>query len=144
MRSPIAILLLLFILPGCTRLQTFRVVDARSGEPLDGVQGERLEGSLRPSKIPLILENRLSPDEAQTSNASGSIAFEKPGAKFMFNPSSKNPEYSEACVTTSPSGAKILYPDEYREISVKPSKGVVEIPLRSRELDKPAPYPKSM
>ena len=137
MRLLVSGLLLLFLVAGCSRLQTFRVVDAQSGQPLDGVRAERLEGHLQTSEIPLVLLDAMSPVEAHATDASGSVVFQGPGAKFMVNPSSKNPSYNQAYVTATWSGAKVLYPAEHREISVKARDGVVEIPLLSRILDAP-------
>ena len=98
--------------------QTFRVVDAKSGEPLGDVRVERLEGGYRPSSMPLVVLNQLSPAEKQTTNESGSVTFQKSGSKFMVNPSGKNPVYNHAYVTATWSGAKVCYPSEHREFSV--------------------------
>jgi hypothetical protein len=128
------VLLLLSLLPGCMGVQTFRLVDAQSGLPLDGVQGERLHGSIQASQVPLVLHNVLDPVESQNSDAAGRVAFQASGTKFMFNPTAKNQmsAYGEAYVTAGWSGVKICYPTEHREISVKPVAGVVEVPLRNR------------
>ena len=132
MRTLLPSLLLLGLLSGCARFQTLRVVDAQSGQPLDGVRVERLHGSLRPSAMPLVLLNTVSPVERKMTDDSGSVTFEKAGTQVMCNPDFMNPAYGRAYVTATWSGAKICYPDEYREISVKPVAGVVEIPLRNR------------
>ena len=130
-----ASLLLAAILGGCTAPQTFRVVDAKSGEPLGNVRVERLEGGYRPSATPLVLLNELSPAEKQMTNESGSVTFEKSGSKFMVNPSDMNPAYNDAYVRTTWSGVTVCYPSEHREFSVTRKDGVVEIPLRRRALD---------
>jgi hypothetical protein len=138
MRSLVSAVLLLSIVSGCAQIQTFRVVDAQSGQPVESVRGERLQGSIRASELPLVLLDSLSPVEAASTNASGSMAFEKAGTKFWFNPSSKNPAYGQAYVTATWSGATIHYPDECRDISVKAVNGVVEVPLPSRTIAKAA------
>jgi hypothetical protein len=120
------------ILAGCASQQTFRVVDAKSGEPLGDVRVERLEGSYRLSPAPFVVLNDLSPAEKQTTNGSGSVTFEKSGSTFMVNPSGTNPVYNDAYVEATWSGAKVRYPGEYREFSVARKDGVVEIPLRRR------------
>jgi len=137
MRTLISGLLLLSLLTGCARFQTVRIVDAQSGRPLEGVQVERLQGSVRPSAIPLVLFNSLTPVERQTTDAAGSITFQESGTQVMCNPSSRNPAYGRAYVTAGWTGAKICYPDEYREISVKPVAGVVEVPLPNRRSGSP-------
>ena len=131
MRTFVPTLLLLLLLSGCARLQTFRVVDAQSGQPLDGVQAERLDGSVRPSAVPLVLADTLSPVERQASDPSGAVNFKKAGAQFAFNPRSNSPGYGRAFVAATWSGVKIRYPDEHREVPVKPIDGVVEVPLRT-------------
>jgi hypothetical protein len=78
------------------------------------------------------LLDSLSPVEKGTTNTSGAMTFEKTGTKFWFNPSAKNPAYGQAYVTATWAGARICYPDECREILVKPIGGVVEVPLPSR------------
>ena len=120
------------ILCGCASQQALRVVDAKSGEPLGDVPVERLEGGYRPSAMPFVVFNELSPAEKQTTNESGSAAFQKSGGKFMVNPSHQNPAYNDAYVKATWSGAKVCYPNEYREFSVARKNGVVEIPLRRR------------
>ncbi|MGD0898814.1 MAG: hypothetical protein ABR915_13335, partial [Thermoguttaceae bacterium] len=109
MRLLVTGILLLFMLPGCARLQTFRVVDAQSGQPVDGVRAERLEGSIQASELPLVLLDSLSPVEKGATNASGAMTFEKTGTKFWFNPSAKNPAYGQAYVTATWAGARICY-----------------------------------
>ena len=121
------------ILSGCASQQTFRVVDARSGEPLGDVRVERLEGGYRPSAMPFMLVNELSPIEKQTTNESGSVTFTKSGSSFMVNPSGANPAYNDAYVKATWSGAKVCYPGQYREFSVARKDGVVEIPLHRRD-----------
>ena len=132
MRKIISGLALLLLLCGCTRLQTFRVVDSQSGQPIEGVQVERLHGSVKPSAMPFVLLDSVSPVEKQTTDSSGMSRFKESGTQAMLNPDSKNPAYGKAYVSTSWSGVKVIYPDEYREISVTPVDGVVEIPLPSR------------
>jgi hypothetical protein len=129
MRNLLPSLLLLLFACGCARTQTFRVVDSQSGRPLDGVQSERLEGKVRPSAMPLVLLNDLSPVEHGTTDSSGVVKFQKPGKEFAFNPTSKNPECGRAYVASTWSGATIRYPDEHREVAVKPIDGVIEVPL---------------
>jgi hypothetical protein len=129
MRTFVPTLVLLLLLSGCARLQTFRVVDAQSGQPLDGVQAERLDGSVRPSAIPLVLADTLSPVERQAADPSGAVNFKKAGSQFAFNPRSGNPGYGRAFVAATWSGVKIRYPDEQREVPIKPIDGVVEVPL---------------
>ena len=92
-------LLLAAILSGCASQHTLRVVDAKSGEPLGDVRIERLEGGYRPSSMPFVVLNDLSPVEKQTTNESGSVTFEKTGSKFMVNPSGNN------CRSTASSAA---------------------------------------
>jgi hypothetical protein len=125
-------LLLAAILSGCASQQTFRIVDAKSGEPLGNVRVERLEGCYRPSAMPFVVLNTLSPVEKQTTNESGSVTFQKSGSKFMVNPSGDNADYHDAYVKLTWWGAKVRYPCEYREFSVKRKDGVVEIPLQHR------------
>ena len=125
-------LLLAAILSGCASQQTFRVVDAKSGEPLGDMRVERLEGGYRPSAMPFVVLNELSPAEKQTTNESGSVTFQKSGSKFMVNPSGDNPVYNHAYVKTTWSGAKVCYPGEYREFSITRKDGVIEIPLQRR------------
>ncbi len=134
-------LLLAAVLSGCASQQAFRVVDAKSGEPLGDMRVERLEGSYQPSAIPLVVLNELSPVEKQTTNESGSVTFQKSG-KFMVNPSgSRNPVYNHAYVTTTWSGAKVYYPNEHREFSVARKDGVIEIPLQPRWIGGEEPHP---
>jgi len=133
------VIVILGVLPvlcfsGCTRLQAVRVVDAQSGRPLEGVHVERLQSSVRPSPMPLVLYDALSPVERQVTDASGATAFKEPGTKVMCNPSMKNPAYGRAYVKSGLSGVTICYPDEYREITVKPVDGVVEVPLSARRI----------
>jgi hypothetical protein len=128
------------LLSGCTQLQTFRVVDSQSGQPIEGVQVERLRSSIEPSSMPFVLFKSLSPVEKQTTDESGVSTFKEPGTQAILNPDGKNPAYNKAYVTTTWSGVKVLYPDDYREISVKPVDGVVEIPLPSRRLAKPVQH----
>ena len=134
-------LLLAAILSGCASQQTFRVVDAKSGEPLGDVRVERLEGGYRLSPMPFVVLNELSPAEKQTTNESGSVTFQKSGSKFMVNPSDTNPAYNHAYVTATWSGAKVRYPSEYREFSVTRKDGVVEIPLQRRWIGGKEPLP---
>ena len=122
------------ILSGCASPQTFRVVDAKSGEPLGDVRVERLEGGYRLSPMPFVVLNELSPAEKQTTNESGSVTFQKSGSKFMVNPSGMDPAYNHAYVTATWSGAKVRYPSEYREFSVTRKDGVIEIPLERRSI----------
>jgi hypothetical protein len=124
--------LLLCLLTGCTTAPAFRVVDAQSHLPLDGIQGERLEAHTEFSKVPFVLLHSMAPVESQTTSTNGAIAFKQTGSEFMFNPSNKNAAYGSAYVTVGWSGTKIVFPDECREISATPVNGVVEIPLRSR------------
>lgn len=116
-------------LSGCARYQSFRVLDAQSGKPIDGVQAERLEGDLKLSRMPFVLLDSVSPVERQNSDASGTVKFKKAGQKFAFNLQSGMPGFDRAYVVGSGSGVKIVYPDERREVHVKPVDGVVEIPL---------------
>jgi hypothetical protein len=134
-------LLLAAILSGCASQQTIRIVDAKSGEPLGDVRVERLEGSYRPSSMPLVVLNELSPAEKQTTNESGAVTFEKSGSSFMVNPSGANPAFNDAYVKATWSGADVRYPGEYREISVARKDGVVEIPLRRRWIGGEEPRP---
>jgi len=127
-----ASLLLAAILSGCASPPALRVVDAKSGQPLGDVRVERLEGGYRPSAIPFVLVNRLSPAEKQTTNKCGLATFQKSGSQFMVNPSRDNPTYNKAYVKLTWSGAKVCYPGEYREFSVARKDGVVEIPLQRR------------
>ena len=120
------------ILSGCASQQSFRIVDAKSGEPLGDVRVERLEGGYRPSSMPFVVVNALSPVEKQTTNPSGAATFDKSGSKFMVNPARANPDYGDAYVKATWSGATVRYPREYREFSVPRRNGVVEIPLRRR------------
>ncbi len=76
--------------------------------------------------------DNLSPVERQVTDSSGAIKFKESGTKVMCNPSSKNAAYGRAYVIAGWTGVKIRYPDEYREISVRPIDGVVEIPLPNR------------
>ncbi len=133
MRTLMVALLLLALSAGCG-VQSFRLVDAQTGLPLDGVQAERLHGSLQASKLPLVLHDVLDPVESQNSDATGRVAFQSSGTKFMFNPTAKNQTspYGEAYVTAGLSGVKICYPNEHREITVKPVAGVVQVPLYNR------------
>ena len=133
-------LALLLLLCGCTRLQTFRVVDSQSGQPIEGVQVERLHSSIQPSAMPLVLLKSLSPVEKEVTDSSGMSKFKESGTQAMLNPDSKNPAYGKAYVSTTWTGVKVIYPDEYREISVKPVNGVVEIPLPSRYKAKPTKH----
>jgi hypothetical protein len=132
MRKTISGLILFLTLSGCTRLQTFRVVDSQSGQPIEGVQVERLHGSVKPSAMPFVLVNSLSPVEKELTDSSGMSSFKESGTQAILNPDSKNPAYGKAYVSTSWTGVKVLYPDDYREISVTPVNGVVEIPLPMR------------
>jgi hypothetical protein len=125
-------LLLAITLSGCTAQQTFRVVDATSGEPLGDVRVERLQGSYRSSGLPFVVLNELSPAEKQTTNESGSVTFQKSGSKFMVNPSHTNPAYYDAYVTATLSGVKVCYPAEHREFPVARQDGTVNIPLQRR------------
>jgi len=134
-----ASLLLAAIFSGCASQQTFRVVDARSGEPLADVRVERLEGGYRPSSRPFVVLNELSPAEKQTTSASGSVTFQKSGSQFMVNPSDTNPAYSDAYVKATWAGATVCYPHEHREFSVTRKDGVVDIPLRRRGMPGEAP-----
>ncbi len=134
-------LLLAAIVSGCASQETFRVVDAKSGKPLGDVRVERLEESYRPSAMPYVVLNELSPAEKQTTNKSGSVTFQKSGSKFMVNPSGTNPAYNDAYVTVTWSGAKVQYPSEYREFSATRKDGVVEIPLRRRWISGEEPQP---
>ena len=70
-------LLLLGLLWGCSPLQNFRVVDAQTGQPVDGVQIERLHAGLQPSAMPFVLLKTLDPVEKKTTDASGSAAFQE-------------------------------------------------------------------
>ena len=101
-------LLLVGILSGCASQQTFRVVDAKSGELLGDVQVERLEGGYRPSAMPFVVLNELSPVEKQTTNQSGSVTFQKSGSKFIVNPSGDNPAYNDAYVKVNLVGSQSL------------------------------------
>jgi hypothetical protein len=83
-------LLCAVVASGCASQQTLRVVDAQSGEPLDEVRVERLEGSYKPSAIPFVVVNELSPSEKQATNKSGTVTFKTSGDKFMVNPSRDN------------------------------------------------------
>jgi hypothetical protein len=128
-----ASLLLAAILSGCASQQTFRVVDAKSGEPLGDVRVERLEDQgYRLTRMPFVVLNEFAPAEKQTTNESGTVAFQKSGRTFMVNPSGTDPAYNHAFVTATWSGAKVRYPSEYREFSVTRKDGVVEIPLQCR------------
>jgi hypothetical protein len=133
-RQLVSSLLLAAILSGCASQQTIRVVDAKSGVPLCDVRVERLEGGYRPSAVPLVVVNKLSPVEAQTTDKGGSVTFHQSGAKFMVNPSTLNPAYNHAYVKVTWSGAQVRYPGEYREFSVARRNGVIEIPLKRRWL----------
>ena len=135
MRTLISGMLPLVLAGGCSRIQTFRVVDAKTGQPLDGVRAERLEGSIRPSSMPFVLFDQVAPIETKNTDATGAVAFQQPGQKFMINPSSKDPSHNQAYVVATHSGAKIIYPAEHREFTVQARDGVVEIPLESRILD---------
>ncbi len=128
-------LFLMAILFGCASQQTFRVVDAKSGEPLGDINVERLEGGYRPSAMPFVVLNELSPAEKQTTSQSGSVTFQKSGSKFMVNPSGNNPAYNDAYVKATWSGAAVCYPGMYREFSITRKDGVVEIPLERRWID---------
>jgi hypothetical protein len=120
------------ILSGCASPQTFRVVDAKSGDPLGDVRVERLEGGYRPSSMPFVVFYELSPVEKQTTNESGSVTFQKSGSELMVNPSGRNPVYNRAYVKATWSGVKVCYPSEHREFSVTRKDGVIEIPLQRR------------
>jgi len=122
-------LLLLALTSGCARFQTFRVVDSQSGRPVSGIQAERLDASLRPSAMPLVILDEMSPVERGSSDTSGVVKFEKPGKQFAFNPCSQNPACGRAYAAATWSGVKIRYPDENREVLVKPINGIVEVPL---------------
>jgi hypothetical protein len=138
MQRTMSRLALLLLLCGCTRLQTFRVVDSQSGQPIEGVQVERLNSSIQPSAMPFVLLKSLSPVEKEVTDSSGMSRFKESGTQAMLNPDSKNAAYGKAYVSTSWSGVKVLYPDDYRQISVTPVDGVVEIPLPSRHKASPA------
>ena len=115
---------------GCAGLQSFRVVDAQSGLPVAGIEAERLSGSVRASPVPFLLMNMLSPVERKPSDSSGAVAFETSGKHFAVNPRSTAAGYGRAYVTATWSGATINYPDEHRQVEVRPINGMIEVPLR--------------
>jgi len=104
-------LLLAAILSGCASQPTLRIVDAKSGAPLGNVRVERLEGCYRPSAMPFVVLNALSPVEKQTTNESGAVTFQKSGSKFMVNPSGDNSAYHDAYVSLTWWGAKVRTQD---------------------------------
>jgi hypothetical protein len=129
---PLVLSLWLAALWGCSAAPTLRVVDAKSKEPVGDVRVERLEGGYHPSAMPFVIINDLSPAEKQTTDAAGSVKFQKNGSQFMVNPDAANPGYNDAYVKLNWSGATVLYPNTYHEFSVPAKDGVVEIPLRRR------------
>jgi hypothetical protein len=140
-RALAASLLSAAVLSGCASQQAFRVVDAKSGEPLCDMRVERLEGGYRQSAMPFVLLNDLAPVEKLTTSDSGSVTFEKSGNKFIANPSGRNPAYNTAYVKAGWFGATVLYPGEHREFSVSRKDGVIEIPLQRRWIDGDGPRP---
>ncbi len=126
---------LLLVLTGCTQLQTIRVVDSQTGKPIQGVRVERLNSKVEPSAMPLVLLDSLTPAEKAVTNESGEARFKEAGNKAMLNPDGRDPTYGKAYVCVSWWGVKVRYPDEYREISVSPVNGVVEVPLPKRHLE---------
>jgi hypothetical protein len=128
-------LLLLSLASGCASLQSFRVVDAQTGQPLEEIKAERLKGNVHFSAIPLVMLDDLAPVERRATDASGAIKFEQAGSQFAFNPSSSHAGYGAAFVTATSSGIVIRYPEERpcRTISVMPINGVVDVPLRRRQ-----------
>ena len=96
MQRTMSRLALLLLLCGCTRLQTFRVVDSQSGQPIEGVQVERLHGGIAPAPCRSSCWIRSSPVEKQVTDASGVSTFKESGTKAMLNPDSEGPAYGKA------------------------------------------------
>jgi hypothetical protein len=79
-----ALSVLAWLVAGCTTVHTseLRVVDAATGQPLPGVQAERLGSMLQPA-MPGIFPVRISfPVETVTSDSSGLVQFQEQGADF--------------------------------------------------------------
>lgn len=120
---------------GCASNQTFHVIDSKTGEPLGDVRVERLESAIKPSEIPFVMYDELSPVEKKTTNETGAVTFKTTGSKFMVNPSGDNPAFNKAYVKTTWSGATVIYPAEHREVSVTRRDGVVNVALERRWVD---------
>ena len=103
-----------------------------SSLPIEGIEAERLSGSIQLSPAPFVLLDSLSPVERKPTDEGGKVAFESSGKDFAVNPRSTTPGYSRAYVTATWSGAKIVYPDERREQDVRPINGIVDIPIRRK------------
>ena len=132
--NPIAVIVLLPLLSGLRPIgQTYRVVDAQSGRAhrgaASGAAGRKRAAQAMPFVLyRLALSCRRADDRCR---GHGHVQGGRRESDVQSEFQERDLRASLRDCRAGP-GVKICYPDEYREISVKPVGGVVEIPLPNR------------
>jgi len=113
-KETLSLAMLLVALGGCARSQTFRVVDARSGKPLEGVWVS--QGAVAGSGYTL------------KTDASGMVQVRKSGSLFSFG----KPGYDETRVEVKGSVAKLQRAADPQGTEVKKYGTLVQVLLWPR------------
>lgn len=112
---------------GCATARTshLRVIDAETGQPLPGVQGDRLAFMWQPAMPGLIPVAIPFPLESVTSDASGRVVFAEQGTDFAF----QKEGYDRVQIAGTLRGFKIKHSDGLPYLALLQD-GSVEVPLR--------------
>ena len=126
MRKPwVHLVCLVLPLLGCARVQTFRVVDAQTGQPIHGVQVERIANVARSGRSTLPEALNL-PVEVSSTNAAGMATFNGPAEQFVL----KKDGYEVAQAETTFTGIQVRYEGKGPEVSAQRIEGIPHIALR--------------
>ncbi len=126
MRKPLlAILWCVLPLCACARVQTFRVVDAETGQPVHGVQAERFADVAR-ATTPGIAEPLSLPVEVSSTNIGGVATFRGSGQQFSL----RKEGYEQVSLRSTMNGVVVRYERTGEEIPAERVEGMTYVPLR--------------
>lgn len=126
MRKPlIAIVWLILPLCACARLQTFRVIDAETGNPINGVTAERIGEVSRSSSSANPEALNLSV-EVSSTNVGGVATFNSPGQAFSI----RKDGYEPVSIRATLSGVRVRNERTGEETVAQNVEGMNYIALR--------------
>jgi hypothetical protein len=115
---------------GCATARTsrLRVVDAFTGQPLSGVQAERLGFMVQPAMPGIIPVSVPFPLETSTSDSSGWVEFREQGADFAL----EKEGYEWTHITATLRGFRVRHSRDSPNLALQED-GSVQVPLKKRQ-----------
>jgi len=109
----------------CARVQTFRVVDAETGQPVNGAMAERYADVSRPASS-ANTESLSLPVEVASTNVGGIAKFRGAGQQFSL----KKDGYESVTFRSTLNGVMVRHESTGREVPAERVEGMTYIPLR--------------